>query len=177
MAIMDGQNTFSTLATGDLPRTQADVACASTIDQGPKGLLFRGEGGAFIAPYLVSQVVVAFNSGSSAAYVQAVLQDDVDDGTGGTPAGTWADVQAGPAVIVTALTVGTLLAKFRIATGLRRHLRVVYRITVEAVTAGTLNTFLTMDPDIVDGSIRQPAAYLDQTGQISEAVGNGVLKS
>ena len=123
MAIMDGQNTFSTLATGDLPRTQADVACASTIDQGPKGLLFRGEGGAFIAPYLVSQVVVAFTSGSSAAYVQAVLQDDVDDGTGGNPNGTWADVQAGPAVIVTALTIGTSLAKFRIATLLLLDLR------------------------------------------------------
>jgi hypothetical protein len=177
MAILDGQNTFSTLATGDLPRTQADVACASTIDQGPKGLTFRSEGGAYVAPWLVSRVVVAATSGSSAAYIQLVLQDDVDDGTGGTPAGTWADIAAGAPMIVTALTVGVALAAFRIPSNARRHLRVVYRITVEAVTAGTFITFLTNDHDIIDESMRQVAAYVSQSGQNSMAVANGVLNS
>ena len=55
---LDGQNTFSAVTTGDAFTAQTDNVSANYIDQGVSGLAFRGEGGAYVAPWLIAKVRV-----------------------------------------------------------------------------------------------------------------------
>lgn len=171
--ILDGQNYFSDLANGDKPRTQADDASAYVIDQQGKNSIFSEGGGAEKALWLKAIVQTAFTSGSSTATVAPVVQDSADNVT-------YADVLVGPATLVTSLTAGVDLWSnpTRLPSKLRRYIRLVYRVGVEAVTAGTVVAFLTPDQDIHDLSQRQSTGTVSEpTGALDESTSGGVLAS
>lgn len=171
--IMDGQNYFSDLASGDKPRTSGvDTASASVIDQQGINSIFSEGGGANIPLILKAVVTTAFTSAGSTATVAVVLQDSADNVT-------YADVLVGKANLVTALVAGfDGFAGQRIAQSLRRYVRVVYRVAVQDVTAGTLVVFLTPEQDLFDLSQRQATGTIAApTGAADESVANGVLNS
>lgn len=174
--ILDGQNTFSALSTGDSPTTQTDNASANYIDQCVSGLpAFRGEGGAYVAPLIVVMCAAAFTSAASGT-IQAVLQDAVcTSTTNSTPTG-WADIMTGSVFATNALpAAGQPLLVGRVPYTARRFLRVVYRVGTGALNGGTAIAFLTLDTDVVDQALRNTTfAQFTQSGQVSEAVTNSV---
>ena len=170
---LDAQNTFSALSTGDVlsaATVTVDLPSTNVIDQGPAGLLvFRGEGGAHIAPYLLVQMAAAFTGAGDT--IQAVLQDSADGNS-------FADVAVGTVLTPAQAQQYMYLAAFRIPQRLRRYLRVVYRTTGSSQPGGTVIAFLALVLDQVDIALRSapPVAFV-QAGQVSEAVGNGILAS
>lgn len=82
------------------------------------------------------QVIVntAVTSAGSAT-VQAVLQDSADNST-------FADVVAGPAVAKASCTAGASLLQLQLPVGLRRYMRVAYRIGVADLTAGKFDAYV-----------------------------------
>jgi hypothetical protein len=178
--ILDAQNTFSDLAAGDQPTAIADNASAKYIDQMPGGLnFFAPGGGAYVAPWLIVQVRTAFTSAGSATII-AVLQDAPEPSTTLTPTGptTWTDRLLGPTFTVggaTAPSANTYLFAARLLPSMNRYLRVVYRVAAATMTAGSVQSFLVLDQDVVDLSMRTATATVTQTGQISEAVSQGIL--
>lgn len=168
--ILDGQNTFSNLASGDAPTLVGDTPAANDIDQmAGGGAIGSRSGGAYVAPWVIVRTSTAATSGG-AATVQAVLQDSPDDAT-------FTDEVLGPIQPVASLTQGAILLAQRILPSMQRYLRVVYRIATAALTAGVFTAFLTLDQDIIDLSMREFNAIVVQAGQLSEAVSNGVLDS
>jgi hypothetical protein len=164
---LDGQNTFSAVTTGDAFTAETDNASANYIDQGVSGLAFRGEGGAYVAPWLIAKVTSAAAFGGSGT-IQIVLQDAVaTSATNATPTG-WADIALGP-VIAAGAAANALLCLMRIPPTARRFLRVVYRVGTAVVSGGSVLAFLTLDADIVDQALRDTtyAAFV-QAGQIKE---------
>jgi hypothetical protein len=180
--ILDGLNCFSSISAGDSPTAMTDNASTNSIDQGVKGLAgFRGEGGAYVAPFLIVKVShdTAFTTGS-AATIQIALQDAANtSATDETPYWTGAaDILVGNVFTAAQAAADVILLANRIPTNHRRHLRLVYRIGTGTMTAGALIGFLTLDKDVIDQAMRHTTfAAFSQAGQISEAVANGVLDS
>lgn len=178
--ILDAQNTLSNLANGDSPTAIADNASAFYIDQMQSGLnFFAPGGGAYVAPWLVVQVRTAFTS-AGAATIVAVLQDAPEPSTTMTPTGptTWTDRLLGPTFTVggtPAPSINSYLFVARLLPSLARYFRVVYRIGAFVMTAGTAQSFLVLDTDVVDIAMRTASAYVTQAGQIQEAVSQSIL--
>jgi len=168
--ILDGQNCFSAIATGDSPTDVADNECNNMIDQGVNGLSgFRGEGGAYVAPWVIVRVSTPFTT--TGGYITAVLQDSADGTT------DWTDILNGP-TLAGAQVAGYPLLAARIPPTARRYLQVVYRISTAVLAAGSVTAFLTLDKDVIDQALRHTTfVQFSQSGQISEAVANGVLGS
>ena len=178
--ILDGQNCFTAIATGDSPTAMTDNASTSWISQSVNGLPgFRGEGGAYVAPFVIVKVShdTPFTTGS-AATIQAVLQDAKPTSvTSDTPT-DWADVLVGNVFTAAQAAADVILLAERIPTKLRKFIRIVFRIGTGTMTAGAAIAFLTLDKDVIDQSLRHTTfSAFSQTGQISEAVANGVLDS
>lgn len=166
--ILDGLNSFSLLATGDLPTANGDTASGNVIDQGsafgPK------QGGAYVAPFLVAKAFAGFTTGS-AATLQIVLQDSPDNIT-------FTDRALGPVLAVAACGINAILATFRIPASLQRYLRLAYRIGTGTMTAGAVQAFLTLDTDVIDLTQRKDGVYVSApTGALDESVANGVAGS
>jgi len=180
MAILDAQNTFSNLATGDLPTAIQDNPSAYYIDQMQSGLNFSAPGGgAYVAPWVVVQARAAFTSANSATLI-VVVQDAPEPATTMTPTGptTWTDRIVGPTFTVSgsvAPTINSYLLVARLLPSMARYIRLVYRIGSYVMTAGTIQGFLTVDTQVIDIALRTATAYVTQTGQISEAVAQGIL--
>lgn len=127
--ILDSQLQFSALqaitSTGDTASTNVyDTGAAADIGTG------------------VDQVVLirtgtAFTSGG-AGTLQIVLQDSADNST-------FADVQVSPVYALAALTANKILLQQRLPIGLRRYIRIAYRVATAAMTAGTVDAFLVHD--------------------------------
>ena len=178
--ILDGLNCFTSLSAGDSPTAMTDTASTNQIDQCVKGLpVFRGEGGAYVAPFVIVKVShdTPFTTGS-AATIQAVLQDAKEtSATDETPT-DWADVLVGNVFAAAAAAADVILLAERIPVKLRRFIRVAFRIGTGTMTAGAAIAFLTLDKDVIDQSLRHTTfAAFSQTGQIQEAVSNSVLDS
>ncbi len=174
--ILDAQNYFSDLAVGDSPTAIADNASAYYIDQMPGGINFSAPGGgAYVAPWVVIQVRTAF-AGTSGTLI-AVVQDAPEPSTTMVPTGpvTWTDRIVGPSFTVAQASVNAYLLTARLLPSMARYIRVVYRIGTAVMTAGTVQSFLTLDTEVVDIALRQASAYVTQSGQISEAVAQGIL--
>lgn len=123
--ILDSQEVFSAAqavtATGDTPSTNS-YDTGSTADVGIGGGL-----------WLIAQVNTAATSGGSAT-IQAVLQTSVDNST-------WTDVVSGPVVAVASATAGAIIATLGLPVGLKRYIRVAWRIGTAVLTAGTFSAF------------------------------------
>jgi hypothetical protein len=73
-----------------------------------------------------------------AATIQPVLQTSSDNAT-------YTDAMTGPALAYTAITAGQTLFASRLPIGLKRYLRVVFRIGTAVLTAGNFSAFLVKD--------------------------------
>lgn len=169
--IMDGQNYFSNLASGDSPTAIADNVSGNVFDQQGRGSIFSEGGGAEADPIqLIVRVQVAATAGASGT-IQAVLQDSPDNVT-------YTDRQLGPVILATAAVAGSDLLNVRLVNPLARYVRIVYRIAVAAFTAGTYVAFLTPDRDLFDLSQRQSTGTVSTpSGAMNEAEANGILAS
>ena len=178
--ILDGQNTFSAIATGDLPTAMTDNASTNVISQSVNGLpQFRGEGGAYVAPFVYVKVAdgAGFTTGS-AATIQVVLQDAAETSSSDDTPGTYADILVGNVFTAAQAASDVILLAARIPTNARKFLRLVYRIGTGTMTAGTVIGFLTLDKDVIDQALRSTVyAAFSQSGQIAESVSNSVLDS
>lgn len=177
--ILDAQLTLSDLANGDAPTAIADNASAKYIDTMPAGLNFSPPGGgAYVAPWLIVQVRTAF-AGTSSTLI-AVVQDSPDTSTSTAPAGptTWTDRIVGPTFTTggsVAPNANAYLLATRLLPSMARYIRVVYRIGVAVMSAGVAQSFITLDQDVIDIAMRQASASFTQSGQLSEAVAQGIL--
>ena len=178
--LLDGQNCFTAIATGDSPTAMTDNASSNQIDQGVYGLPgFRGEGGAYVAPFVIVKVShdTPFTT-SSGATIQAVLQDAAETSLTDATPGTYADILVGNVFTAAQAAADVLLLAARIPTACRKYLRVVFRIGTGTMTGGAAIAFLTLDKDVIDQAMRSTTfSTFVQTGQITEAVANGVLDS
>lgn len=177
--ILDAQNCFSDLASGDAPRAVADNPSANYIDQGVAGLnYFAPGGGAYVAPWVIVQVRTAF-AGSSSTII-AVVQDAPEPSTTMTPSGpsTWTDRIVGATFTTggsAAPDANVYLLVARLNPSMARYIRVAYRIGAAVMTEGVVQSFLTLDVEVVDIALRTATATLSQSGQLSEAVNQGIL--
>lgn len=92
--------------------------------------------------YLVIGVKVAPTSGGSAT-VQFLFESDEDDGFATAQVSHYQST----AIAIATLVAGYNVVTMRLPRGIKRHSRVTYTIAVAALTAGSFNAFLTMDPD------------------------------
>lgn len=84
------------------------------------------------------RIGTAFTSGG-AGTLQFVLQDSADNSS-------WADVQASPVFALAALTANKTILQSRLPLGLRRYIRIAYRVGTAAMTAGTVESYLVLTP-------------------------------
>lgn len=148
--LMDGRNTFSSLALGDayaaIGFTVTDNPSTYAIDCGVNGASYStvANGGAYVNPFLVCRVTTAFTSASTTITMQVVLQESVDNST-------YTDLVVSPVWVKADLaTDNKILMCVRMPQIKKRYIRVVYRVAGEAATAGAVQTFLCLDADMVD---------------------------
>lgn len=129
--ILDTQETFS--AAQSVAAAAGDIVSTNVYDTGA-----AADSGAGEPFYIYAKLNAAVTSGG-AATLQVVLQDSADNAT-------FADVQTlTPALALAALTANKELCRARIPVGIRRYLRLVYRIGTATTTAGTASAYIVMD--------------------------------
>jgi hypothetical protein len=125
--ILDKLLRFSTAqavtALGDTPST--DV-----VDTG------KGDAGAGEEMFLFHKIDTSIAS-AGAATIQFVLQSSADNAT-------FTDEQASPALAIADATAGKVI-KHRLPVGLKRYVRVAYRVGTAALTAGAFTSLITKD--------------------------------
>jgi hypothetical protein len=126
-------------ATGDTASTNVyDNGNANTGDNGQTGENLWVQ--AFVSTTVTS---------GGAATVQAVLQDSADNST-------FADVVAGPAVALAALTAGKALLQLQPPVGMRRYWRVVWRVGTAVLTAGKFDAFVS---NTIQYNVQRPSGF------------------
>lgn len=132
--ILDTQETFSELQS--IVAAAGDTVSTNVYDTGAAADSGAGE------PIDVYVKLGAAVTSGGAATVQVVLQDSADNAT-------FADVQTlTPALALAALTLNKELVRARLPIGLRRYLRLVYRIGTATTTAGTVSGYLVKDTQV-----------------------------
>ncbi len=109
----------------------SDIPSTNTYDTGVAMDVGAGE------PMWAFVKLVAALAGAGSS-IQAVLQDSADNAT-------FADVQAGPVVALANAVANKVLMKARFPVGLRRYLRIVYRISGATSSGGTANAYFIKD--------------------------------
>lgn len=127
--ILDTQEQFS--AAQSVAAAAGDIASTNSLDTGDATDKGIGE-----HMYLYVKLVAALAGAGSS--IQAVLQDSADNAT-------FADVQSGKVIPLASAVANAELLKQRLPIGLRRYLRVVYRISGATSTGGTADAYLAKD--------------------------------
>lgn len=97
----------------------------------------------------INAVVDTSATSAGAATMQAVLQDSAD----GT---TYADVVAGPVVVLADLKAGATLLQIQPPTGMRRYFRVAWRVGTAALTAGKFTAYVS---NTIQRNIARPSGF------------------
>ena len=178
--ILDGTLFFSDIALGDVMATTGlavgDHASTNIIDGGIYGATFSAvaNGGAYVNPFFVAKVHAAFTTTTTTGTVQLVVQESADGST------NWLDLVASPIYNVNNgdLAVNYPLFMCRLPQIRCRYLRLVYRIGTEAITAGNIIAFLTLDASLQDLFARSATTVVTApTGAMDQSTANGVLDS
>lgn len=127
--ILDSQNTFCTAMS--VARAVGDAVSTDVYDTGAAADVGIGEN-----LYVYAKMDAALVG--AGASIQVVLQDSADNST-------FADAESGRVVPVASATANAELARLRVPLGLRRYLRVVFRISGATTTAGTASAMLALD--------------------------------
>jgi hypothetical protein len=97
----------------------------------------------------VNVIVNTTATSGGSATVQAVLQDSADNVT-------YADFVAGAVFAVAAVLAGVVLLQITPPPGLRRYLRIVYRVGTAALTAGKFDAFIS---NTIQLNIAKPSGF------------------
>lgn len=125
---IDSQETF---AEGQSVAAAAgDIVSTNVIDTGDAADVGIGE------PMFVYSTLVTALAGTGS--VQVVLQHSSDNAA-------FTDVDYGPAVTVANGKIGTRLAAFALPMGLKRYLRVAFRVAGGTTSGGTASAYLVKD--------------------------------
>lgn len=127
--ILDTQETFSEAQA--VASAVGDVVSTNVLDTGDATDKGIGE-----PMFLYAKMVGALAGAGSA--IQVVLQDSADNNT-------FADATAGKVVPLASATANAEIAKLRLPIGLRRYLRVAYRISGATASGGTASAYLAKD--------------------------------
>lgn len=127
--ILDSQNTFCSALS--VARAVGDAVSTDVYDTGAAADVGIGEN------FYVYAKMDAALAGAGAS-IQVVLQDSADNST-------FADAEAGRVVPLASATANAELARLRVPLGLRRYLRVVFRISGATTTGGTASAMLALD--------------------------------
>lgn len=131
--IIDSQEKFSEAQS--VAAAAGDIVSTNVYDTGAAADVGIGE-----HMYLYAKMNAALvGAGTS---IQVVLQDSADNAT-------FADKQINNATPVASATANAVLVKSRLPIGLRRYLRVVFRIAGGTTTQGTASAYLVKDVDAV----------------------------
>jgi len=129
--ICDTQEQFSVAQS--LIVGTGDTVSTNVYDTGAAADVGAGE-----PLYIHAKIGTAVASGG-AGTMQIVLQDSADNSS-------FADVMAlTPAMALAAMTANKEVARSRLPVGLRRYLRLVYRVGTAALTAGTVTSQMVKD--------------------------------
>lgn len=128
--ILDSQEVFSA--------AQAVTATGDTVSTNILDTLVAQDEGIGEDVTLYSKVDTTFTSGG-AATMQVVLQTSADNAT-------WVDAAIGPVIALAGMTAGTVVYNQILPIGLRRYLRVAYRVGTAVYTAGNISSFLVKNP-------------------------------
>ena len=146
MGMLDSQ---TKLATAQAVTSVGDTASTNILDQGSANSAEMGLTGENL--WINAFVSTAATSGGSAT-LQAVLQDSADGSS-------FADVVAGPAVAVASLTAGAQLLQIQPPTGLRRYVRIGWRVGTAALTAGAFTAFIS---NTIQRNVARPSGFTVQ---------------
>jgi len=127
---IDTQETFA--AAQSVAAAAGDVVSTNVYDTGATADTGIGENF-----YLLAKMNAALVG--AGASIQVVLQTSASEGSGYT------DAVAGPVVPVASAGANANLAKIRVPIGLKRYLRVVFRISGATTTAGTASVYIVKD--------------------------------
>jgi hypothetical protein len=127
--ILDSQNTFCTAMS--VARAVGDAVSTDVYDTGAAADVGIGEN------FYVYAKMDAALAGAGAS-IQVVLQDSADNSS-------WADAEAGKVVALATAVANAELAKLRVPIGLRRYLRVAFRISGATTSGGTASAMLAKD--------------------------------
>jgi hypothetical protein len=127
--ILDTQETFC--GAMSVARTVGDAVGTDTYDTGAAADVGIGEN-----MFLYAKMDAALAGAGSS--IQVVLQDSADNTT-------FADAEAGKVTALAAATANAELARLRFPIGLRRYLRVVFRISGATTSGGTASAMLVKD--------------------------------
>lgn len=146
MGMLDSQ---TKLATAQAVTSTGDTASTNILDQGSANSAEMGLTGENL--WINACVTTTATSGGSAT-LQAVLQDSADGSS-------FADVVAGPAVAVANLTAGAQLLQIQPPTGLRRYVRIAWRVGTAALTAGAFTAYIS---NAIQRNVARPSGFTVQ---------------
>jgi hypothetical protein len=92
---------------------------------------------ALTSAFFVNVLCTTACTSAGAAPVTPVLQDSADGST-------WNDALVGPAFALASLTAGAVVMQAQPPAGLRRYLRVIYRVGTATLTAGAFNAWISL---------------------------------
>jgi hypothetical protein len=128
---IDSQEAFAEAQS--VAAAAGDITSTNVYDTGAAADIGIGEN-----MYLTAKMNAALVG--AGASIQVVLQDSADNSS-------FADKIVGPTVGVATATANKNLAKIKLPIGLRRYLRVVFRISGATTTGGTASAYLVKDLD------------------------------
>jgi len=128
--ILDSQEQLS---DAQAVTSTGDAASTNVYDTGAAADVGAGE-----ELFIYARTKAAFTTSASGT-LQFVLQDSADNST-------FADVQVLSGIkAVAALTANTDQVRARLPIGLRRYIRLAYRVATGAMTAGTVDAYIVTD--------------------------------
>lgn len=126
---IDSQETFSDAQS--VAAAAGDIVSTNIYDTGAAADVGIGE-----QIFIYARMIVALVG--AGASIQVVLQTSADNST-------WVDAATAPAVVTASAIANATLARFALPIGLRRYLRLAYRISGATTTAGTASGYLVKD--------------------------------
>lgn len=135
---IDSQETFSDAQS--VAAAVGDIVSTNIYDTGSKADVGIGE-----RMFVYAKMVAALAGVGSS--IQVVLQTSADNST-------WVDAATAPAVTTANAIANSVIARFALPIGLRRYLRLAYRITGATTTAGTASGYLVID---VQANVANPS--------------------
>lgn len=122
------------LANAQAVTATGDTASTNVYDTGMTADDGIGE------PIFVNCLVTTTPTSGGAATIQAVLQTSADNST-------WTDVLLGPALAYNAAgaAAGQYLLQSRLPLGIKRYVRIAWRVGTAVLTAGNFSAFITKD--------------------------------
>lgn len=133
------------LATAQAVTLVGDTASTNTYDSGDANSADMG----LQQNLWVAAVVATAATSAGAATVQAVLQDSADNVT-------FADASVGPVVALAGLVVGAQLMLAPPPVGLKRYVRVAWRVGTAALTAGAFTAYISL---AAQANVSRPSGF------------------